>query len=146
MSEIHLRVPFAGRSFMMGNGQSATTSPRRPTNKLSKPKTNSNVPGVKSGPQSRRTSQANVALADTGFSLAALEAELGGAASQEGSPRKRTSIFRTKTDASQPHIDDVDIGHVESLDNWVSRSNSLATDVASDKPISPYRYSCPATR
>ena len=85
----------------MGNEQS-TPAPRRPTNKLSKPKTNSstNTPTTKtSQPPSRRNSLlGNVGRLSNKQSTLSVDAIDGEERQQK--QRKRMSMFRSKT--SQP--------------------------------------------
>lgn len=134
----------------MGNGQSAE-APRRPANKLSKPRTNSsaNPSSAKSGPESRRGSQSTVALNGSRYSLNVVEGkDANSEAGREEKKEKRRSYFRSKS--AQPKESRLDIQNganidfLDPKDRWVG--GKTATEEVEEEQLerSPHRYSLPA--
>lgn len=96
----------------MGNEQSAPT-PRRPQNKLSKPRTNnnltSNLLNIKtSNPTTRQNSvSTNASPTKTRYSVIPIEEfvrEAGEKRKEETTQRKRMSIFRSKSAQEKPKL------------------------------------------
>ncbi|KAG0645091.1 hypothetical protein D0Z07_9101 [Hyphodiscus hymeniophilus] len=122
----------------MGNGQSAE-APRRPPNRLSKPRTNSstNLLNLKPGPPSRRNSQVINVKGRSNVSvdvIAVEDVEKG-----ESKQKKRMSLFRSKSaqPTSEPlQIDtgvDIDFLDRTSVDDW-----STGRSVTNEKSIQQY--------
>ena len=132
--EITSRIVIPSHSFNMGNGQSVE-APRRPPNRLSKPRTNSSTNLLNmakpSGPPSRRNSQLNDAKRYSAMTADVVADEQ----IDERSPRqkKRRSMFRSKSaqPKSEPlQIDtgvNIDFLDRSPVDNWSTRG-SLTTD------------------
>ena len=129
----------------MGNGQSAE-APRRPPNKLSKPRTNSttNLLNLKTtGPPSRRNSKLNNGA--HGYSTVSVDL-VGGEESErrESTQRKRMSMFRSKSaqPKSEPlQIDSgvyIDFLERSPVDNWSTRGS-----ITHESPDQPY-FAAPA--
>jgi hypothetical protein len=124
-------------SFNMGNGQS-TPAPRRPSNKLSKPRTNSvgNLTTQKLVSQSFCDSQPNILR----YNEASGEATVGEAAGQEDISGTQT---RTQGNASQLDSNStMDNDYFDALDRW-SMSNSRAVDAEEDRLVPQHRYNLP---
>jgi hypothetical protein len=93
----------------MGNEQSAPL-PRRPPNKLSKPRTNNNsalnLPNTKtSNPTTRQNSvSTNASPRYSAIPIEALPREAGEKGKEETVPRKRLSLFRIKSSQDKPQL------------------------------------------
>lgn len=133
----------------MGNGQSAE-APRRPPNKLSKPRTNSSMSLLNSkstGPPSRRDSHMTTAANRQGkISLVVVAEEKE---QRESKQKKRLSIFRSKSAQptsqslqTKPEHSQIDTGvNIEpfersSVDNW-SRRGSIIHESPDQPHLAP---------
>jgi len=116
----------------MGNEQSAP-APRRPGNKLSKPKTNSSLP-IRPTPaaENRRSSVVNeVGISKIQYSSLSVDAVVSeaGGKGDEPTKKKRMSIFRSRSSLARASQLDIASGvNIEYLNESPTRSPAVGTD------------------